>query len=209
MNTAESMNVSMIQPNPNQRTARVIDASNELTIVWNGMKLVAKTAVSCLLKPEAGDKVLVDFDDEQQAYVLAILDRENKEEGTLSLPNKTLISAKDELAFESEQSIRVMAKDYSQVSESLTLKFDQGAVAGKKLHSNVELLHSVSRIISQVANQAVQKFKTYVRKTEESDQVQASHMARQVKGLYNMQSKHTILVSEKDTKIDGEHIHMG
>ena len=94
-------------------------------------------------------------------------------------------------------------------TQQLAMKFDQAAISGKKLHSNIELLQMFSQIVSSVAGQAIQKFKTYVRKTEESDQVQATHMARHVKGLYNMHSKHTILVSEKDTKIDGEHIHMG
>lgn len=60
-----------------------------------------------------------------------------------------------------------------------------------------------------MAKQAIQKFNSYVRKSDISDQVQAAQMSRKVDGLYTMNSKHTILVSQKDTKIDGEHIHMG
>lgn len=209
MSTADSKIVSMIQPNQSQRTAKVLAAGADLTLLWAGATIKAKTAVSCLLQPDVGDKVLLEFDDENQAYVLAILDRETVSESSLLLPNNTRVKAKESLILESEESISLASKAYSQSSESLAVKFDQAAISGKKLHSNIELLHSVSRIMSQVASQAVQKFKSYVRKTEESDQVQAAHMARQVSGLYNMQSKHTILVSEKDTKIDGEHIHMG
>lgn len=209
MSTADSKIVSMIQPNQSQRTAKVLAAGADLTLLWAGATIKSKTAVSCLLQPDVGDKVLLEFDDENQAYVLAILDRETVSESSLLLPNNTRVKAKESLILESEESISLASKAYSQSSESLAVKFDQAAISGKKLHSNIELLHSVSRIMSQVASQAVQKFKSYVRKTEESDQVQAAHMARQVSGLYNMQSKHTILVSEKDTKIDGEHIHMG
>ena len=209
MSTAESKIVSMIPSNHSPRTAKVMDTGSDLTLLWAGSNIKAKIALSCLLQPEVGDKVLLEFDDENQAYVLAILDREQVSEASLLLPNQTRIKAKESLAFESQESICLTSKSYSQSSESLAVKFDQAAISGKQLHSNIEILHSVSRIMSQVASQAVQKFKSYVRKTEESDQVQAAHMARQVSGLYNMQSKHTILVSEKDTKIDGEHIHMG
>jgi uncharacterized protein involved in type VI secretion and phage assembly len=48
-----------------------------------------------------------------------------------------------------------------------------------------------------------------IRHTESADQIKAGQMSHTVEDLYSMDSKYTIMVSKKDTKIDGEHIHIG
>jgi len=60
-----------------------------------------------------------------------------------------------------------------------------------------------------MAKQVIDRFKSYIRHSEESDMVKAAQMTREVSGLYSMDSKYTIMLSKKDTKIDGERIHMG
>ena len=60
-----------------------------------------------------------------------------------------------------------------------------------------------------MARQVIEKFKSYVRGTEDYDQVNAGQMMRKAKGLYSMDSEQTIMVSRKHTKIDGERIFMG
>jgi len=63
--------------------------------------------------------------------------------------------------------------------------------------------------MSTMAKQVIDRFKSYIRHSENSDQVKAGQMTREVSGLYSMDSKYTIMVSKRDTKIDGERIHMG
>ena len=60
-----------------------------------------------------------------------------------------------------------------------------------------------------MAKQLTERVKNYIRHTEDYDQVNAGQMTRKVDGLYAMDSRHTVMVSKKDTKIDGERIHMG
>jgi hypothetical protein len=64
-------------------------------------------------------------------------------------------------------------------------------------------------MVNTLAKIVMQKFNHYVRRTSENDLVSAAQMDRKVDGLYSMNSKITMMVSEKDTKIDGERIHMG
>lgn len=155
-----------------------------------------------------GDTVLFCQDQHQQAYVIAILQRDEEDSMHLQLsPNTTLASSKN-LTLQSEQINQLSTKSLQKTNE-VTLDFQQGLIKGEKLHSHIRHIHSISDLISTMAKQAIQKFNTYVRKSESSDQVQAAQMGRKVDGLYTMNSKHTIMVSQKDTKIDGEHIHMG
>jgi hypothetical protein len=203
-------NIVPISPSSaNNVSGRILNIQDgHIHIEYQGQIINAQKAFSCLVEPVLGDTVLFCQDQHQQAYVIAILQRE--EEGSMHLqlsPNTTLASSK-KLTLQSEQINQLSVKSLQKTNE-VTLEFQQGLIKGEKLHSHIRHIHSISDLISTMAKQAIQKFNTYVRKSETSDQVQAAQMGRKVDGLYTMNSKHTIMVSQKDTKIDGEHIHMG
>jgi hypothetical protein len=154
------------------------------------------------------DIVLVSKDQHQQAYVIAILQRNDETQMQVQLAPDTTLTSSKKLTLHSEQINQLSQKSLQKTGEA-TIDFQQGLIKGEKLHSHIRHIHSISDLISTMAKQAIQKFNTYVRKTDTSDQVQAAQMGRKVDGLYTMNSKHTIMVSQKETKIDGEHIHMG
>lgn len=80
---------------------------------------------------------------------------------------------------------------------------------GNCLQADFKTVWVISQMVNTLAKQVISKFKNYIRRTEDYDQVKSGQMTRQVDGLYSLDSKHTVLVSKKDTKIDGERIHMG
>jgi hypothetical protein len=203
-------NIVPISPNSaNNVSGRVIKIQDGLIQVeYNNQVINTQKAFSCLVAPSLNDVVLFSQDQHQQSYIIAILHREEDSEMNLQLaPNTTLASA-EKLTLHSEQ-INQFSKASLQKTHEATIEFQQGLIKGEKLHSHIRHIHSISDLISTMAKQAIQKFSSYVRKTDTSDQVQAAQMGRKVDGLYTMNSKHTIMVSQKDTKIDGEHIHMG
>lgn len=176
----------------------------------------AKKAFSCLIEPMENDTVLCNFDEHNQVYIIAILDRQNNQQGHLELPSNTVINCQNDLTIRSgnktafiSDSIQQISKNCLVKSENAVMKLQNMMVEGKKLHTYISAVHTVSDIISTSARQALQKFTSYMRKSEQVDQVHAGQMGRKVDGLYNLDSKHTIMVSKKETKIDGEHIHMG
>ena len=188
------------------RVSKIIDGL--ITVELDGQQINAETAFSCFAQPQINDVVLLNFDQHQQAYITAILKREQADEMTMQLPAKTTINSSKKITLSSQEIAQMAQKQVSKASEQV-MEFDQAVVKGNKLHSHVRHLHSISDMVTTMAKQAIQKFSSYVRKSDVSDQVQAAQMSRKVEGLYSMNSKHTILVSQKDTKIDGEHIHMG
>lgn len=197
------------QINNSVYSAKIVEIQNRIIqLELNGQKIEAELAFSCLAQPQINDLVLLSFDQHQQAFVTAILKREQADEMTMQLPAKTVISSHEKITLASRVISQLAEKQISKASEQV-MEFDQAVIKGNKLHSHVRQLHSISDMVTTMAKQAIQKFSSYVRKSDVSDQVHAAQMNRKVDGLYNMNSKHTILISEKDTKIDGEHIHMG
>jgi len=188
------------------KVSQIVDG--QITVELEGKLFSAETAFSCFAQPQINDIVLLNFDQHQQAYITAILKREQADEMTMQLPAKTTINSSKKITLSSQEIAQMAQKQVSKASEQV-MEFDQAVVKGNKLHSHVRHLHSISDMVTTMAKQAIQKFSSYVRKSDVSDQVQAAQMSRKVEGLYSMNSKHTILVSQKDTKIDGEHIHMG
>jgi hypothetical protein len=190
-------------------SGRIINIQDgHIHIEYRGQIINAKKAFSCLVEPMQNDTVLFCQDQHQQAYVIAILQRDDEDSMHLQLAPNTTLASSEKLTLHSEQINQLSVKSLQKTSEVI-LDFQQGLIKGEKLHSHIRHIHSISDLINTMAKQAIQKFNSYVRKTESSDQVQAAQMGRKVDGLYTMNSKHTIMVSQKDTKIDGEHIHMG
>lgn len=181
-----------------------------------GQIILVNKAFSCLVQPQVQDTVLYSFDQYQQAFIVAILHRTEDSQLTVQLPANATIACDQNLTLRSGQHTSIISEQITQLSQKNVIKtdeavmdFNNAVIKGSKLHSHIRHIHSISDLISTMAKQAIQKFGSYVRKSEVSDQVQAAQMGRKVDGLYTMNSKHTIMVSQKDTKIDGEHIHMG
>lgn len=179
-----------------------------IQIDHDGQIINAQKAFSCLVEPQVNDTVLFSQDQHQQAFIIAILKRDEESSMNLQLAPNTTLSSSKKLTLHSEQITQLSQKSLQKTGEA-TIDFQQGLIKGEKLHSQIRHIHSISDLISTMAKQAIQTFNTYVRKSDTSDQVQAAQMGRKVDGLFTMNSKHTIMVSQKDTKIDGEHIHMG
>jgi hypothetical protein len=67
----------------------------------------------------------------------------------------------------------------------------------------------VGRLFNTMVEHVIARARSYTRRTEDCDQISAGQMTRKAEGLYSQQAKYSVMVSTKDTKIDGEHIFMG
>lgn len=200
-------------------TARVLSVSDKVCeIDLSGTQFSAQVVFSCLVKPIVNDSVLCVFSSDGKYYITAVVERESSQSMTVSFPEDvTLQSPSGSMNFMSSESITMAAsKKFNCISDealhkskSGVVNYDQLTASGSDLQSSYSSMHIFSNFIHTLSRQVLQKFKNYIRHTEESDQTKAGNMTRQVKGLYSMDSEHTILVSRKETKIDGQHIHMG
>jgi len=181
-----------------------------------------RVAYSCLVAPKVNDVVVCVQNDTGMHVVLAILDRpddcQNSQDMTIAFPaNANLQSTSGNLAIMAKDHVSLLAGDSLvcaatktiHKSQQAVIKYDNTTVQGQQLNAQFKTVHLLSEMINTIAKNALQKFNHYVRRSAESDQVSAAQMDRKVDGLYSMSSKITMMISKKDTKIDGERIHMG
>ncbi|MCK5003396.1 MAG: DUF3540 domain-containing protein [Gammaproteobacteria bacterium] len=200
-------------------TATVISVSNKHCVIeLSGTHYTAQIIFSCLVQPIKNDVVMCVLSATGDYYITGVVEREASQSMTVSFPEDvTMQSLTGSMSFLSSDSVTVAAsKNINCISDQALHKsnravvnYDQLTASGTDLQSSFSSVRLISDFINTMSKQVLQKFKNYVRHTEESDQTKAGNMTRQVKGLYSMDSQHTILISKKDTKIDGERIHMG
>ena len=189
-------------------SARVIAVGDCFQVQTDDTTMNATKAFSCLLVPAADDLVMCSSDQHGNVFIVAILQRQEPEGAVISLPENSLIHSKAKVTLSADELHQISRKQLQSCQESIT-EFDQAIIKGNRLQASVHQLQVISDMVTSLARQVMQKFGSYVRRTEQVDEVQSAQMMRKCSGLYNMNSKHTIMVSEKDTRIDGEHIHMG
>jgi hypothetical protein len=146
---------------------------------------VARQALSCLIAPDVGDKVLVAACAGNELYVLHLLQRADPALAELSVPGAA--------------ELRILQpRLLLQASEQLSLHslhgVDIGAAAGLlSLHAD-----NMSTTVSQAL---VQSVKHYVGSAEQ--------YLLDVSELLRLHGQHTMLYAEQDVKIDGRRISVG
>jgi len=199
--------------------ARVISvAEKEVAIRLTGATQTARVAFSCLIKPELGDLVLCTKSETGANFILGIIERPGEQNMTLAFPaDATILAENGNLSALSQKSVTLAAADKlncfsDQVihkSRDAVVDYDEVVARGTTLQATFSTVRLISQMVNILAKQVIDKFKNYIRHTEDYDQVKAGQMTRKADGLYSVDSKNTVLVSKKDTKIDGERIHMG
>ena len=199
--------------------ATVLSVTDESIVIdVSGVPQTAKLAFSCLVRPEIDDIVMYSQHESGLCYVLGIIERPGETEMSIDLPGDATIQTRTgSLSMISGTSVNLLAgKKINSISDQVVHKsreayvdYDEITAKGKSLQASFTNIRVFSELMSSMGKQVIDKFKSYIRHSEDFDQVKAGQMTREVSGLYSMDSKYTILVSKKDTKIDGERIHMG
>jgi hypothetical protein len=198
--------------------AKVVSLSGQDVLVEyeSGTIEEARVAFSCLLKPEVNDLVATVKTTDSRSFITAILERTDVHPTNIHLNSDTTISADGNLNLISGQSISSVAGTISSISEKAIHKsndavidYRNSTIKGDSLHACFRSVQFISNLAVRIVNQCIEKMVSYMRHTEDYDQVKAGKISRKAAGLYSVDSSFTIMVSKKDTKIDGERIHMG
>ena len=212
--------IPIIEPVPSAiHHATVLSVADEFIVIdVSGIPQEAKIAFSCLVRPVPDDIVMYSLHESGVSYVLGIIERPSDTNMIIDLSgDATLQTRSGSLSMISNSSVNLLAgKKINCISDQVIHKsreaiidYNEIVAQGKSLQASFTNIRVFSELMSSMAKQVIDKFKSYIRHTEDFDQVKAGQMTREVSGLYSMDSKYTIMVSKKDTKIDGERIHMG
>ena len=200
------------------RTGTVISViSGDIRIHMTGDIITAKKAFSCLIDPEPDDVIVCTENENGMVYILGIIERPATQKMRVSFPSDTQIQVNQGgLHINSTDHVTLASKEVNcfstriiHKSREAIVRYDHITAGGNELQASFKTVRLISHLINTIANQVIDKFKGYIRSTEDSDMVKAGQMTRRADGLYAVDSKHTIMNSKKSTKIDGEKILMG
>jgi len=174
---------------PIAATATMIDARVAMLfedggcLLDNGMR--ACRALSCLLEPQAGDRVLAAASADGIVHVLHVLSRENNANARLSVPGA------DHLAL-TQRRIGIHASERIEVGCAGDVAIT--AAAGTLALEGRNLFATATDAIVQQASNFVGKFAQYL---------------LDARGLLRLHGEHALITAERDVKVDGERISMG
>ncbi|MCF6246842.1 MAG: DUF3540 domain-containing protein [Desulfobacula sp.] len=191
--------------------------SDKIRINVAGNIKEAKRAFSCMVDPEPDDIIICSQNNDGTAYILGIIERSGSQKMSVSFPSDACIrSNQGSLNINSSESITIASKQVNSFSKRVIHKSHEAVISydniianGDELQASFKTVRLISDLINTMAKQVIDRFKGYIRKTEDNDMVKSGQMTRQTDGLYAMDSKHTIMNSKESTKIDGKKILMG
>jgi len=197
------------------------------TVVANGIPILvdtdsgryqARRAASCLLECAAGDEVLVCVTDENDAFVLAVLERRESGAATISLPgdlNICLPQGKMRLNASGGVSL-ASPHEVSLTSPRLAVSALHGEVTvndlsffGARLAARLDTFTLAARMISSSLGAVYEKIGRVFRKVEEIEQVQAGQLDLQARDSLSLHGRHTMMTADQLVKVDGAQIHLG
>lgn len=188
---------------PASQTAGVVThcfADGSLTVESEGRAWLCLRAVSCVIAPQAGDRVLITAVD-NQLWLLAVLERQSSQAAELSVPGDLHIRSSGELSLSSE-ALRVAAsKGDCHISEM--------SYSGEKLSAWVSLSRIVGKRAESVWQTVTQISHNLLRTTRNTEQVRAGQLDMKAEDYARLHAKNTVITSTAITKVDSEQIHMG
>jgi hypothetical protein len=180
--------------------------------------LEACRAVSCLIEPQEGDKVLVCSGVDDRAYVLAILERpgmgsyEMNVTGDLtiaSLEGSVSLSAEDTLRLASARSVEMLSPHLKASFQLAEVVFNKLLYVGQTAQATLSRIKIVAQVVESVVDRLHQVLKNSYRTVEESEHLRAGSINYLARKLMALRGRYTVITANKDVKIDGRHIHMG
>ena len=168
----------------------------------------ARRAVSCLVEPELGDRVLLALHT-QGCHVLAVLDRDGEAPTRLVAQGDLEVSA-------SGGRVTITAQETAVASDRLRVLATEASLGvGTLVYAGVELVARLSRVktvakeVESVADRWVQRLERAYRFIAQSEHVRAEYLEYEATTAVNVRAETTIVTSGELTKIDGAQIHVG
>lgn len=181
-----------------------------------GGLITARCAVSCLVEPRPGDRVMLAREG-GSAFILAILERDTAAvqlrfpgDVRIQVPAgaMTLTSA-GPMTVESASALHQHAPGLRMVAGQAELVTDELKVSSSRATVTVDTCKLVARAMDSVIDRVSQRSKVLVRWVEELESLQAGQLLQKVRQTFSLDARHTVVNARKDVKIDGERIHMG
>lgn len=184
----------------------------ELQVRSGGLQLRAHRAASCLLEPAAGDSVACLRCAPQEAWVLAVLQRD---EGSVHVLRAAagaaelrIESGDAPLALQGSQIVLTGQRLEARV-EQARMVADQAELLGRQLSVVAGSIKAVGQFLSTVMDRVQHFSHSHTRTTEGIDRVAATHVEVAADALLRMDAEHALVNGRSLVKARGAQIHFG
>lgn len=198
------------------RKARVQSVKeNTVVLRMQEQDCIARVAFSCMIQPRIGDIVLCAKDEMGAYYVISIIERQDINQSTLlAFPDDVIVKTPGTVSVTTDKSINLMAEEqFNCISKSslhqyekMTVSSEEIVAQGSRFSGVFQKLDIVSKVIHAFSERFVRKSQSYIRQTAINDQVSAEQITRHAEKLCSIKSETTMMKSDKETFIDGDHV---
>jgi hypothetical protein len=181
-------------------------------------ELCAKRALSCLIEPVAGDRVLVAGDIQDEVFVIAVLERLDASPVTITVDGDlTLGVPRGRLSMAAGKGIEMLTvADMSLAGSEITLCAPRGQVLldhltyiGSKVFARAQAVKLVGELFDAVLERISHKVKRSYRIVEEIDCVRSSQIDYRAENNMSLRGKNALVTADELIKMDGDQIHLG
>ncbi len=178
----------------------------------------ARRAVSCLVDPVLGDRVLCALLADGTAYVLAVLEREDDAAATMSMDRDLAIKipsgrfevvTQEGVGFVTPGDVSIVSGELDINAAEGRVSFDRLSAMGRQWLAEVSAVKVVAGALDSVLDRLSQKVKRSYKTVEELDQVRAKRIDYAAEKSLHMSAENALVTASELVKFDGENIHLG
>lgn len=165
---------------------------------------------SCLVTPEAGDRVLLSFDGTGPSYILSIIERPKAAGTEINLTGDVALNVRGgQLSMTSNEAISLASHVLEINASEGAIRMDKASFLGRIVENHVEKLKFIADSVHSTIRRAVGRFASSYRYVEEHEEIQSASTRMIVDGTLTMHTKNTMHIAEGHVKIDAGQIHLG
>ncbi|KYF52204.1 hypothetical protein BE08_20940 [Sorangium cellulosum] len=196
---------------------RVEQVSGAIVVRLASGRYEARRAKSCLVAPEAGDKVLCAIDPDG-VYVLAVLEGREGAPTKLAADGDLEIQARGgRLAVCASERVDIVgAREVAMTGAEVHVRAPKGSIAiqelgffGRLVQAEVAKVALVAQEVDSRLTRLTQRVKRVFRFVEELDQTRAGSVDLRAESMIGIRGENAVISARVLAKIDGEQIHIG
>jgi hypothetical protein len=191
---------------------------NRFSICTDHGVFPARRAVSCLIEPVVGDRVLIAGDPADNLFIIAVLERLDAEPLQIVVDRDLSIGIKEgRFSIAAGKGVHLVSSaEISLTSAELTVNAIKGNIfldrisyLGRQLFAEIDGIKFVGRVFEAVFERIAHKSRWSYCEVEEIDQVRSGQIDYRAEKNMNLRGQNALVTAEDLVKIDGDQIHLG
>ncbi|BBO73305.1 hypothetical protein DSCW_07220 [Desulfosarcina widdelii] len=178
----------------------------------------AKRALSCLVEPEEGDRVLLAGTIDSDLFVIAVLERMGDKAIAIPLDGdcsinvsrgKLNVAAEKGLNLVTSKEMRLDATDLSLRVHQSRVFIDKLSYFGSRISAYSEKIRLVGVLLDSVVERVAQRFKRSYRVVDEIDHVRSNEIDYRADKNLSLRGQNALIDADELVRLEGEQIHLG